>query len=82
LAPWDPGVRRSRADGQADDAQGARRARLLEALRTGESRTLVVRGEPGAGKTALQGPRIPRLLDGITVAALLALGLRLTTERR
>ena len=28
-------------------------ARLIEAVRAGESRTLVVRGEPGVGKTAL-----------------------------
>jgi len=27
--------------------------RLIEAVRTGESRSLVVRGEPGVGKTAL-----------------------------
>ena len=27
--------------------------RLLEAVRVGESRALVVRGEPGVGKTAL-----------------------------
>src|SRR6266849_8990290 len=27
--------------------------RLIEAVRTGESRALVVRGEPGVGKTAL-----------------------------
>jgi hypothetical protein len=27
--------------------------RLLDAVRTGESRALVVRGEPGVGKTAL-----------------------------
>jgi HrpA-like RNA helicase len=33
--------------------------RLIEAVRAGESRVLVVRGEPGVGKTALLGPRGP-----------------------
>ena len=35
------------------EAECARLDRLLDAVRTGESRVLVVRGEPGVGKTAL-----------------------------
>ena len=51
---WRPsGVR-----GPAEELRGRRREcdlldRLLDAVRTGESRALVVRGEPGVGKTAL-----------------------------
>ncbi len=44
--------------GPARELRGRRREcdvldRLLDAVRAGESRTLVVRGEPGVGKTAL-----------------------------
>src|SRR5215475_15213939 len=44
--------------GRAVELQGRRREcavldRLIEAVRAGESRALVVRGEPGVGKTAL-----------------------------
>ena len=54
-----PGRRRpSRLPGPAGELWGRRREcevldRLLEAVRGGESRALVVRGEPGVGKTAL-----------------------------
>jgi DNA-binding CsgD family transcriptional regulator len=48
----------SRIDGRAAALKGRRREchmldQLIEAVRAGESRTLVVRGEPGVGKTAL-----------------------------
>ena len=44
--------------GRAAELTGRRRecdvlARLIDAVRAGESRALVVRGEPGVGKTAL-----------------------------
>jgi DNA-binding CsgD family transcriptional regulator len=50
--------RRSRLRGPAGQLRGRRREcglleRLLEAVRGGEGRALVVRGEPGVGKTAL-----------------------------
>jgi DNA-binding CsgD family transcriptional regulator len=54
-----PGRRRpSRLGGRAAPLRGRRREcdlldRLLDAVRAGESPTLVVRGEPGVGKTAL-----------------------------
>ena len=35
-----------------------RARRVIEAVRAGESRALVVRGEPGVGKTALIGTRL------------------------
>ena len=52
------GWRPSGLRGPAGELRGRRREcdaldRLLEAVRAGESRALVVRGEPGAGKTAL-----------------------------
>jgi len=48
----------SRQPGRVAQLRGRRREcgvldRLIEAVRAGESRVLVVRGEPGAGKTAL-----------------------------
>jgi hypothetical protein len=48
----------SRLRGPAGELRGRRREcevldRLLEAVRAGESRALVVRGDPGVGKTAL-----------------------------
>jgi AAA ATPase domain len=54
-----PGRRRpSRLGGPARELRGRRREchaldRLVEAARAGESQALVVRGEPGVGKTAL-----------------------------
>jgi DNA-binding CsgD family transcriptional regulator len=54
-----PGRRRpSHLRGPAGELRGRRREcdvldRLLDAVRSGESRALVVRGEPGVGKTAL-----------------------------
>ena len=39
--------------------------RLIEAVRAGESRTLVVRGEPGVGKTALLEHLVERLLSDL-----------------
>ena len=54
-----PGRRRpSRLRGPAGELRGRRREcdvldRLIDAVRAGESRALVVRGEPGVGKTAL-----------------------------
>ena len=52
------GWRPSGLRGSAGELRGRRREcdvleRLLEAVRAGESRALVVRGEPGVGKTAL-----------------------------
>src|SRR5262245_37522386 len=51
-------AKRSSIDASAAGLLGRRREcgvldRLIEALRAGESRALVVRGEPGVGKTAL-----------------------------
>jgi predicted ATPase len=48
----------SRIRGRAAELLGRRSERevldeLIEAVRAGESRALVVRGEPGVGKTAL-----------------------------
>jgi len=51
-------AKRSTIEGSAAGLRGRRREcvvldRLIEGLRAGESRALVVRGEPGVGKTAL-----------------------------
>src|SRR5262245_17860910 len=51
-------AKRSPIKGSAAGLRGRRRecgvlGRLIEALRAGESRVLVIRGEPGVGKTAL-----------------------------
>jgi DNA-binding CsgD family transcriptional regulator len=51
---WRPsGRRRGPADLRGRRRECAQLDRLLDALRAGESRVLVVRGEPGVGKTAL-----------------------------
>jgi ABC-type transport system involved in cytochrome c biogenesis ATPase subunit len=52
MAPYPP------LRGRAGELQGRRSEcavldRLIEAVRAGESRALVLRGEPGVGKTAL-----------------------------
>lgn len=47
--------------------------RLVDAVRGGESRVLVVRGEPGVGKSALLG----YLAEGATCGVARAAGLNL-----
>jgi DNA-binding CsgD family transcriptional regulator len=61
-------VTRSPVPGRSAGLKGRRRERetlqeLIDAVRRGESRTLVVRGEPGAGKTALLGYIVERAAD-------------------